>query len=190
MKKPTEEQFTIWAEKIGRSDQRAFDDLFRAFYPVLVRFTMRYVSNKTLAKDVVQDCFISLWQTRRRIDASRSLKSYLFTMVRNRALNEIRDHSKVDVNHELAQNQQREENPEEVERFNETGQLEENMNKWIEELPDRQQEAFRLSRFEGLDHDEIAEVMSVSPKTVNNHIVAALSSLRERYIQYDNKENR
>lgn len=58
------------------------------------------------------------------------------------------------------------------------------LNRWISNLPNRQQEAFRLSRFDGLDHAEIAEVMDVSEKTVNNHIVAALSFLREKYEEY------
>lgn len=190
MKNPSEQQFAKWAEKISRSDQRAFDDLFRTFYPVLVRFAMRYVSNKMAARDVVQESFMKLWQTRGRIDASRSLKSYLYTMVRNRSLNEIRDRSGIDVNREKAHNQQRVEDPEEIKLDSKSGQLEERMKLWIDELPDRQKEAFSLSRFEGLDHDEIAEVMSVSPKTVNNHIVAALSTLRGRYEQYKSKNDR
>jgi RNA polymerase sigma-70 factor (ECF subfamily) len=55
---------------------------------------------------------------------------------------------------------------------------------WITDLPERQREAFELSRFEGLDHDEIASVMNVSSNTVNNHIVAALKRLRDRYNVY------
>jgi len=185
MKNPTEQQFSVWAGKISRSDQRAFDDLFRSFYPVLVRFALRYLHNRTASKDIVQDCFVSLWQTRQRIDASRSLKSYLYMMVRNRALNEIRDHSGVDVNHELASDQQRNQPPNDyTEDENESSRLEKKMSVWIDQLPDRQKEAFRLSRFDGLVHDEIAEVMSVSPRTVNNHIVAALSSLRHRHEQH------
>ena len=186
MKNPTEQQFSVWAGKISRSDQRAFDELFRSFYPVLVRFSLRYVHNRTASKDIVQDCFVSLWQTRQRIDPSRSLKSYLYMMVRNRALNEIRDHSGVDVNHELARDQQRNQPPEEyTEDENESSRLGKVMSIWIDQLPNRQKEAFCLSRFDGLDHDEIADVMNVSPKTVNNHIVAALSSLRDRYAQYE-----
>lgn len=186
MKNQTEKQFKEWAEKISKSDQRAFDELFRSFYPVLVRFAMRYVTNITTSKDIVQDCFVTLWQTRQRIDASRSLKSYLYTMVRNRALNSIRDSSGVDVDHELASDRQRTQIPDVAEVGEDESNLEKKMSLWIDQLPDRQKEAFRLSRFDGLDHDEIAEIMSVSPKTVNNHIVAALSTLRECYKQYEN----
>jgi RNA polymerase sigma-70 factor (ECF subfamily) len=57
--------------------------------------------------------------------------------------------------------------------------LEKNIKAWVEDLPDRQREAFVLSRFNGLSHDEIAAVMGVSPRTVNNHIVRALKTLRD-----------
>lgn len=187
MKKPTEQQFRKWAEKIRRSDRKAFDELFRVFYPVLVRFAMRYVSDKMASKDVVQECFVSLWQTRYRIDVDRSLKSYLYMMVRNRALNVLRDGSGIQVDHEFASSEQSDQpagnNVDEDE--DDDSALKRLMHSWIDELPDRQKEAFSLSRFEGLDHDEIADVMDVSPKTVNNHIVAALRSLRDQYEQYE-----
>jgi RNA polymerase sigma-70 factor (ECF subfamily) len=190
MKKPTEQKFSEWAEKIGRSDKRAFDDLFRSFYPVLIRFAMRYLKDKTVSKDIVQEVFISLWQTRKRIDPARSLKSYLYMMVRNRALNAIRDRSDVYIDHDLASNEQSDQiDDQQMETDSDESELGYMMKKWIDQLPGRQKEALKLSRFEGLDHDEIAYVMDVSPKTVNNHIVAALRSLRDEYEQYENHSN-
>lgn len=192
MKMPTQKQFTDWAQRISRSDQRAFDELFRAFYPFLVRFGVRYVHDVTASKDIVQECFVKLWQKRERIDASQSLKSYLYTMVRNRALNFLRDGSDVYVDHETAVfRQQNEESIDAVpDSEDEMKPLSEKFESWIDELPDRQKEAFKLSRFEGLDHDEISHVMEVSPKTVNNHIVAALRYLKDRYEAYQYEENR
>ena len=190
MKKPTEQQFSEWAERIGRSDRRAFDDLFRSFYPALIRFAMRYLKDKTVSKDIVQEVFVSLWQTRKRIDPARSLKSYLYMMVRNRALNAIRDSSDVYVDHDLASNEQSDQiDDQQMETDSDESELGQMMKKWIDQLPGRQKEALKLSRFEGLDHDEIAYVMDVSPKTVNNHIVAALRSLRDEYEQYENHSN-
>ncbi len=60
---------------------------------------------------------------------------------------------------------------------------------WINELSDRRREAFELSRFEGLDHQEIADVMNLTVKTVNNHIVDALSHLRKRYNNHSNSKD-
>jgi len=62
--------------------------------------------------------------------------------------------------------------------------LDAHLTQWIEDLPDRQREALSLSRFEGLSHDAIADVMDISPRTVNNHIVRALRSLRDRLRAY------
>jgi len=63
--------------------------------------------------------------------------------------------------------------------------LEERLRTWIADLPTRQREALVLSRFEGLSHDQIAEVMDISPRTVNNHIVRALKRLRDHVDDYD-----
>ena len=98
----------------------------------------------------------------------------MYTSIRNQSLNFIRDHSsKTEVLDEEVmadtQNQSTDVNP----LFND-------LKNCINELPERQREAFELSRFEGLQHDEIAEIMDVSARTVNNHIVAALKTLRDR----------
>jgi len=188
MKLPSDHQFTLWGKKIKRSDQHAFDQLFRSVYPILVRFALRYTRDTAAAKDVVQDSFIKLWQKRTRINPEQSLKSYLYTMVRNKALNLVRDFSNVDMSHEITQYISEREQAEPI------GQEEEQLSafftNWIDQLPDRQKEAFELSRFEGLDHEEIAEVMNLSPKTVNNHIVAALRFLRNRYTLHKQQDSR
>ena len=58
--------------------------------------------------------------------------------------------------------------------------LKERLREWISELPPKRREAFQLSRFEGLSHEEIAEVMNLAPRTVTNHIMLALQQLRDR----------
>ena len=58
--------------------------------------------------------------------------------------------------------------------------LDERLRMFIEQMPDRRREAFMLSRYEGLSHEEIAQVMKLTPRTVNTHIVLALKDLRNR----------
>lgn len=185
MDTPTNEQIRTWGKQILASDRGAFDRLFRSMYPRLVRFARRYHSRKAIADDIVQDAFVSLWDKREYIDPEQSLKAYLYTMVRNKSLNHIRDHAdeKVGLDDERLLKTTDPSHPD-----GDNGQLKKHLYEWIKELPDRQREAFELSRFEGLDHDEIASVMDVSPSTVNNHIVAALSTLRDRYEEY--KQNK
>jgi len=108
--------------------------------------------------------------------------------VRNKALNHIRDFGSKTVQLESIQKtaiaQSPHTNPPESNEY--TQKLAELFKEWIQELPQRQQEAFTLSRFEGFDHEEIAEIMDVSKHTVNNHIMGALKSLRACYNEYKN----
>lgn len=187
MNQPDKEQFANWAEEIRQSNKRAFDELFRTVYPQLVTFAASYTKEKSSASDIVQDTFVALWQKRNAIDPDQSLKAYLYRIVRNRSLNYLRNRSAeisqpdIIVDEELHTEQ-------EVDSKRNTDELSEKFGEWIEQLPERQKEAFELSRFDGLSHDEIAAVMDVSPKTVNNHIVAALKQLRIFYEQYSEKK--
>ncbi|MDZ7682816.1 MAG: RNA polymerase sigma-70 factor [Fodinibius sp.] len=179
------QQIQTWVRKISQSDRQAFDRLFRHFYARLVAFSCKYVKSRASAADIVQESFMKLWQKRRTLDPNRSIKAYLYQMVRNRSLNYIRDHSKETVGLEpLQKSGIRADNND---TDGETSELPDFLRRWIEELPNRQREAFKLSRFEGLDHEEVAEVMGISPNTVNNHIVAALDTLRSRSDEYHNE---
>lgn len=187
MNQPDKEQFANWAEKIRQSNRRAFDELFQAVYPQLVAFAASYTKEKSSASDIVQDTFVALWQKRTAIDPEQSLKAYLYRIVRNRSLNYLRNRSSeisqpdIIVDEELHTEQ-------EIDSKRNTDELSEKFGEWVEQLPARQQEAFELSRFDGLNHDEIAAVMEISPKTVNNHIVAALKQLRIFYETYSEKK--
>lgn len=190
MEKPSAEQIEQWSRRIAASDREAFDRLFRALYPRLVHFGCRYLHNKSVASDIVQDAFVALWEKRRSLDPSRSIKAYIYQIVRNRCLNYIRDHSSETVGLEEMTIPQTERQPAiEINTTDGPAELIDHLQVWIEDLPDRQREAFKLSRFEGLDHEEIADVMEISSNTVNNHIVAALSKLNDRYDEYQKEIN-
>jgi len=182
------EQIRIWVQKISESDREAFDNLFRCLYPRLVRFSFKYLQNKASASDIVQNAFVALWQKRVELDPQKSVKAYLYQAVRNRSLNYLRDHSNKTVGLESL-NDFNLKSEEKMTLQDESDQLMKLLKKWIRKLPDRQREAFELSRFDGLDHNEIASVMDVSPNTVNNHIVAALNYLRDRYDCYQKEIN-
>lgn len=188
MNQSDKEQFELWAKDIKRSDRRAFDELFRFTYSQLVKFAASYTKDKTSACDIVQDSFISLWKNRTSIDPGQSLKAYLYRIVRNRSLNYLRNQSSEVAQSEIVV-EEKLQPAEEVDSREIVSELSEKFGEWIETLPKRQQEAFELSRFEGLNHEEIASVMDVSPKTVNNHIVAALKQLRSLYEEYSGKSS-
>ncbi len=160
-----------------------FDTFFRENYPALLNYAYRFLNDRSTAEDVLQECFINLWNIRNEIDRNGSLKAYTYKMVRNRALNYIRDNQKETPTESFSDDKVDSLNQE---NENETGTLKKMhlLKNWIKTLPVRQREAFELSRFEGLDHDEISEVMKISPRTVNNHIVEALNTLRLKFTDY------
>lgn len=185
MNNPTDKQINRWVEQISESHRESFDRLFRALYPQLVRFSVRYTGNKAAASDLAQDAFVVLWKKRHELKQIDSPKAYIYRMVRNRSLNYIRDHSSKTTGLEAMEEPRVEMNDDEEQEERQMHLLK----GWISDLPDRRREAFELSRFEGLDHDEIADVMGISSNTVNNHIVAALEYLKERHLSYREEEN-
>jgi len=168
-----------WYRGLIRSDESALEALYRTFHPGLVRFATGLVGEGAAARDVVQEAFIRIWEQRGRLDPAGSPRALLFRTVRNLALNHRRDRSRREVL--LAE---RYEPPARVAPPPSLPQEEpdpgEQLRRWVDELPDRQREALVLSRFEGMSHQEIADVMDLSARTVNNHLVRALRTLRER----------
>lgn len=180
--------YTELAQSIKNGDQNAFEKLFKRFFPIGVRFASRYIGEKSFAKDIVQNVFFKIWRNRHKIDPSQSFKTYLFTMIRNASLNHVRDYSRrYEISEDLQDVEQL--NEQNLNDDNSAEELSEIFKKWISELPERQKEALELSRYEGLSHEEIAEVMNISDRTVNNHIVAALRTLKEHYNNYLKKEH-
>ncbi len=171
--------FAVWARRIRASDPAAFEAFFRALHGPLVHYAEGFVYDGAIAGDMVQEAFIRIWEGRERIDPGQSLKAFAYRTVRNLCLNRIRD---VKTRENLLSERyqvpmHREATPDES---LEAGHLSGLLEQWIDELPDRQREALRLSRFQGLSHEEVAEAMDVSPRTVNNHLVKALRTIRDR----------
>ena len=177
----SDEQLQVWCRRLARSDRDAYEAVFRSLHAALYRYAVRLTRDDAAAQDIVQDVFVSLWQMRARLDPSRSLEALLYRMARNQAYNRNRNRQSrsskhESIHYERATDQALERPDEQFE-----GQaLYDRLYRWIDQLPARQREALLLSRHEGLSHSEIGDVMDISPRTVNNHIVAALKYLREQ----------
>lgn len=174
---PTDEQFETWCRRIKASDQEAFRAVFDALHDRLARYALQITGRSAAAQDVVQYAFTTLWEMRTDLDPERSLEALLFRIVRNRAYNTERDRRTRATKKEALKHQTNPIQPSTGEQMD-ADRLEADLRAWMGKLPDRQREALALSRFEGLSHEAIAEVMEISPRTVNNHIVKALKKLR------------
>lgn len=168
--------------RIKASDRAAFEAVFRRFRGEMLRYVRGIVRGNAAANDLVQDVFVDLWGTREGLDPSRSLRAYLYGMARNRALRYLRDSRAHGQKHAIIQQEAkgRTTNGNDKDRELDAERLGEMLHRWIDELPERQREALLLSRYHDLSHREIASVMGISPRTVNNHIIRALKHLNDR----------
>ncbi len=181
-KTKTEDPFVIWSRRLKASDRTAYEALFRTVYADLFRYAKSLTHDAASAEDAVQEALLRLWIRRAALDPARSLRALLYVTVRNLALDQERNHAKRQTLLKGMDDQQRPPTPGDM-----TGArlLEAQIQGWIGELPERRREAFRLSRFDGLSYAEIASVMGLSVKTVDNHIWLALQHLRRRLSQYE-----
>lgn len=180
----SDKRFAEWSKGLQRSDRIVYAQLFEVTYDGLFGFARSIVRDPQAAHDVLQDVYMKLWQIRESVDPTRSLRALLYQMVRNHSLNHERQRktrSSDSVDHSLTEPAA----PGDIEDDVHAAALKERIQTWIAEMPQRRREAFVLSRFEGLSHDEIARVMNLTPRTVNNHIVLALQDLRARLQAYE-----
>ena len=179
MRSISDERFTDWSRELQCSNRVAYAELFETTYDGLFGFARSIVRDSQAAHDVLQDVYLKLWQIRESVDPNRSLKSLLYQMVRNYSLNHERQ-KKTRSTESLDDSLTEPAAISDVVGDVHPRTLSDRIHTWIADMPERRREAFVLSRFEGLSHDEIARVMNLTPRTVNNHIVLALTDLRSR----------
>jgi RNA polymerase sigma-70 factor (ECF subfamily) len=179
--------FDEWCRRLKASDRSAYAELFEAMYEPLFRYVRSITDTPDAARDVTQDAFVRLWEVRDSLSLDQSLEAYLYRIARNRAYNHERNRRTRSEKEEDVREQTPAQpaSPPPPDAQAGAQQLEDQLWRWIGELTERQREALVLSRFDGLSHDEVAEVMDISPRTVNNHIVRALKHLRGRIDDYE-----
>ncbi len=164
--------------RIRQGDTGQFESLFRSSYVSLVRYAKTLVKDHDTAEEIVQDLFFRLWQDKEKIKIESSLNGYLFRAVHNRSLHWIEHNRVVEKYARDAEYSQtdRVENPSEIIQYKE---LQSKIAKILARLPERCGRIFCMNRFEGLKYAEIAEILSVSVKTVEANMGKALKEFRK-----------
>lgn len=167
---------------VKQGQKMAFEQLFKTYYAPLCLFAHNYLKDKDNCEEVVQSFFLKLWEKRSAIDINTSVKSYLFSSVRNACLNHIK-HQKIIQIHQTEMLNTSSEADFSPEYFMEIG-LAEKIEAYINELPPKRKEIFMLSREQGLKYREIADQLGISVKTVEAQMGQALKDLREKLRDY------
>ncbi|WP_195471703.1 RNA polymerase sigma-70 factor [Bacteroides xylanisolvens] len=160
---------------IQRGDQKAFDALFRKYYPTLCAYGHRFVDLED-AEEIVQDSLLWIWENRENLIIEISLSSYLYKMIYRKALNKL---AHIDAA-QRADTQFYEEMKEMLQDTDiyQIEELTQQIKDAIANLPESYREAFVMHRFQDMSYKEIAEILEISPKTVDYRIQQALKQLR------------
>ncbi|GBU06920.1 DNA-directed RNA polymerase sigma-70 factor [Bacteroidales bacterium] len=165
------------------NDQEAFRILFETYYAPMCNYAYRYVEDKQGREDLVQDVFFHLWDKRNEIKISISFLAYLLMSVRNRCLNHIKRkgiESKANLM-EYQNSLHCDSNAEEIYTASELQSL---IGRAIAALPEKHRTAFLLHRNHKKTYQEIADLMSVSIKSVEAYMGKALKTLRSELREY------
>ncbi|TDQ80200.1 RNA polymerase sigma factor [Sphingobacterium yanglingense] len=164
-------------ERIKNGDERSFKLLYDLYWEPLYIHALIMIEDEDLAKDIIQELFIQLWDKKEKIDIRQSLKSYLYTATRNLVISKMR------------QINRRSRLEEELERgytdfdLNTLKQIEEKdlirvIDTCIDNLPQKMKEVFVLSRKEHRTTKEIAELLGTAETTVKKQLSNSLKVIR------------
>jgi RNA polymerase sigma-70 factor (ECF subfamily) len=164
---------------IAAGSEVAYRILFERYWDHIYSSALLLTKSPEIAEDITQDIFTMIWEKRCSLTGIDNLENYLFISARNRIYSRLRKLSTQDTYQEYLRNYLKESSQVAGEEQIYSRDLEQRMHRAVLHLPPQQQKAFRLSRFEGLAHDEIAALMGVSKVTIKSYIVQALAALRK-----------
>ena len=166
-----------WQDGIADSDASSFNDFFRFYYARLVRFAIQFVHTREAAEEIVSDAFVKIWERRATLREVRNLEVYLYVAVKNGALNYCEKYSVVHI--QLDMNGEME--------FYDTGNSQKNLEMKelihrlhiaVEQLPEQCRLIFKMVKEDNLPFREVAEILHISPRTVETQIYRAVKKLK------------
>ena len=167
----------LFVEKLKKGDYDAYTLLMNNYYKNLCGYANLFTKDPSKSEDIVQNVFVKLWVYRKKIDSNIPIKRYLHKSVYNEFIDQYRKNKSVislEEKHLKAINTVIDNNSFDIEK------LMTRVNDEIEKLPEKCKRVFILNKKEGLTHDEIAEYLQISKKTVEGHITRAFKILNQK----------
>ncbi len=158
----------------------AFEAIFKRYHAALHRFVWHLTRSPEAADDVLQTLFLKIWRNRRDWQPKGSLSAYLFRAAKNAALNYLRQPGGPDGRPQtFADSDESSVSPEKIYDDEETLRI---IRAAVDSLPEGCRTVFILSRYENKKYNEIAEILEISVKTVENQMGRALRLLRDKLV--------
>ncbi|MBK5721978.1 RNA polymerase sigma-70 factor [Dysgonomonas sp. Marseille-P4677] len=168
------------AELLSKGDENAFCELYIRYKKRLFSFTLKFLKDRDLTEDTIQDIFTHLWESRFFIDSNCNFSSYLFTITKNRILNILKRYSiEENIMNLIMSKSLFEHTPTDNEIID--SEYKSLFKAAVNKLPPVRKKVFVLSRIEHMSHREIATTLNISIYTVQEHISESLKSIK-RYL--------
>lgn len=162
-------------------DEKAFKKLFELYYPPLAIYARKYIEERSIREDIVQDVFVTLWEDRKRLSVTTSVRNYLIVAVRNGCLNYLRREGLLRQHHEYISLKHTDSEDENVYLLTELREL---LDKALARLPETYRLVFEMHRMEGKDYNEIAEALNISVRTAKRYKSQVVDILKEELKDY------
>ncbi len=167
-------------EKVKHGDREAFRAIFQKYYHPLFNFTVSRIRDSDIASDIVQETFVRVWKNREFIKPKKAFFNYLASIASNLSKDHFR-HLAVRQRHESHIESKLYSSTPHVADRRETAALHEKILEAIHtHLPEKCRNIFILNRFEGLSSKEIADMMNLSVRTVENQLYRGLKILKKK----------
>lgn len=163
------------------SGKHEFEVVFREYYASLCRYASMWMRDADEAEEIVQAVFVRLWEKQQQISIDTSLKSYLYRSVYHESLNTIR---KTKVREQYLHMNKQEEEVSHPEDRASVKDLQGRIEEALGQLPEQCGLIFRMSRFQDLKYREIADILNISVKTVENQMGKALKLMRHNLADF------
>jgi len=165
---------------IDNNDKEEFTAFYSENFQKLILVSDKYVKDIFVAEEIVQDIFLKIWEDKDLLSTVNAIKSYLHRSVVNTSINYINRQKNIEQHHlKIAAHL----TDDDIDLIDEQNELIALLYNEIDLLPEKCQKVFKMSRLEGLKYRDIALELSISEKTVENHMGNALRILRLRVLK-------
>ena len=175
--------------ELQKGNPEAYKEVFRLLYPRLKGYCKLFVPNESEVEDLIQECFITLWEKRETIDVQKRLESFLFVIIRNKCLNFLKNQrldsenispeklqtTELQYLYQLDLAEKEEKSLEEllIQTFQES----------VHTLPAKMREVFVKCKLEGKKQKDVAEELGISIKMVEKQIAKAKKQIRKQLLK-------
>lgn len=167
----------LWRQICFNDDLKAFEALFYGLNNKLIKFCILYVHQKEAAEEIVSDVFIKCWEGRKGLTEIVNPETYLFVCVKNQSLNYVKKYSNIHLVQIESSDKVEFINTYDPEKEFERKELHFLLDQAIAKLPHQARVVFKLIKEDGMKYKEVAEILNISPRTVQTQLFRAIKKL-------------